>query len=226
MQSDAAFGLPSLGYTGTSDRSTGAAEIGIDEMADDLRLTMQVLVSMAIIVGVVWWVWRLPGEAITESASAPYLSLGSVWAGLAAVLHNFLLVKNPFSPVTITIGVVLYAIAISAGYLALWTYRYTSPATMTEPIHMQRMQARIGLGLGILAVTMWYVILLNAAPVPVGPPPTSSGALFRLRTQIRHDECASNKIPQVLPIGVHEHQRKERRQQQRKALHQVTDHHL
>lgn len=133
-------------------------------MEADVRLTFQVLVSLGIILGVVWWVWRLPGSPVTDSASAPYLALGSVWIGLAAVLHNIRLWLDPLAPVVIATGVILYALAITAGYFALWTYRATPPEMMFEPIVLQRQQARMGIGLGLLAVALWYLILLRAAP--------------------------------------------------------------
>jgi hypothetical protein len=57
--------------------------------------------------------------------------------------------------------VAIWAAAVSLGGLGLWTYRHTPPEQMTEPIQWQRMQARIGITFGLLAVILWYAFMIR-----------------------------------------------------------------
>ncbi len=133
-------------------------------ISDTLRLSIQVTVSIAFIIGVSWYLWRLPGEAVTESAAAPLLAFASAWLGLIAVGAGAAQwwVSDPDRWVVLV--VLLYAAAISTGGFALWTYRHTPASQMTEPIQMQRFQARAGIVLGFLAVVLWYVFILTHLP--------------------------------------------------------------
>lgn len=130
------------------------------QMPDEIRLTLQVIVSLMIIFGVLWWMWRIPGEPVTASLAATTLSFVSVWLGVASVGVAMWLwwTSNPQSW-AIT-SVLIWAAALSTGLLALWTYRHTPVDRMPEEVILQRFQARVGVGLGLLAVVLWYIFMI------------------------------------------------------------------
>lgn len=140
-------------------------------MNDVVRLTIQVIVSLGIIYGGLWWMWRLPGKPILDSAAAPILALGSVWLGLGAVGTAIWLWWTSVPDVWVVIVVGLYSAALATGGFCLWIYRATPAESMTDEILMQRLQARVGIALGLLAVALWYVFILTHKTVltPVGP---------------------------------------------------------
>lgn len=130
-------------------------------MAPEIRLTIQVLGSLAIIFGVLWWMWRIPGSAVLDSTAGVLCSFVSVWIGLASVIGGLFLWITDRPEIWVPLHVALWAAAISTGGLGLWVYRHTPPEQMTEPIQWQRMQARIGLGEGLLAVILWYAFMIR-----------------------------------------------------------------
>ena len=139
-------------------------------MSEELRLTIQVAVSLAIIFGVLWWMWRMRGEAVTDSAAAPVLAFASVWFGVAAVGIDIWLwfTRNPDA--WVVVEVIAFSATLATSLLSLWIYRYTPAEQMSDEILMQRLQARVGLTLGLLAVLGWYVFVLTNKQVftPVG----------------------------------------------------------
>ena len=130
-------------------------------MSIEVQLTLKVLASIAFIFFVLWCMWRVKGDPVTDSAAAPILALASSWAGLASVATAGWLWISKQPDIWVVIDVIFWAAAISTGGLAMWVYRFTPAEQMTEPIQMQRMQARVGIGLGLAAVTLWYVFVLS-----------------------------------------------------------------
>lgn len=134
-------------------------------MSIELQLTLKVVASLAFIFFVLWCMWRIKGEPVTDSPAAPILALASTWAGLASVATAIWLWITSQPDIWVVIDVIFWAAAISSGGLAMWVYRHTPPTQMTEPIQMQRMQARVGIGLGLAAVALWYVFILSHKPI-------------------------------------------------------------
>lgn len=135
-----------------------------------MRLTIQVVVSAGIIYGVIWWVFRMPGEAVVDSAAAPILAFCSVWVGLLSVVVGGWLWVTSKEDVWVPVHVVIWSIAITMAAFSLWIYRHTPGEQMTEPIQMQRAQARVGLILGLVGVVLWYVFVVTHKQVftPIG----------------------------------------------------------
>jgi len=141
-------------------------------MNEEVRLTIQVLISAGIIYGVIWWMWRIKGEPIVDSAAAPVLAFASVWAGLASVVVGGYLwfASAAACDWWVPIHVGVWSLAICFSGLSMWIYRQTPAEQMSEPIQLQRAQARIGLILGLVGVVLWYVfVLTHKAPLtPIG----------------------------------------------------------
>ena len=140
---------------------------GSTSMPDNIRLTLQVLGSLAIIFGALWWMWRLPGEAVTASAAATVLAFGSAWLGVVSVgfAAGLGLLHDAEWPVAVSVA--LWAAALATGGLTLWVYRRTPAEQMSEAVLMQRLQARVGIILGLLAVGLWYAfVITHAANLP------------------------------------------------------------
>ena len=129
-------------------------------MSDEVRLTIQVVVSLMIIFGVLWWMWRIPGEAVAGSLSATVLAFCSVWIGVGAIGVAAWLWWTAQPGPWAVVSVLVWAAAISTGLLALWTYRHTPVDQMAAEVHLQRLQARVGVIFGLVAVFMWYVFMI------------------------------------------------------------------
>lgn len=130
-------------------------------MSDEIRLTIQVVISLGIIFGVLWWMWRLPGEAAPGSTLAAALAFCSVWIGVGAVVVAGWLWWTSRPQLWAVVTVLIWAAALSTGLLALWTYRHTPIEQMPEEVLLQRLQARVGIGLGLVAVALWYAFMIS-----------------------------------------------------------------
>lgn len=154
-------------------------------MTDEIRLTIQVIVSLIIIFGVLWWMWRIPGEPVTASLAATTLSFSSVWLGVASVFIAAWLwwtTQPEFWAIT---TVLVWAAALSTGLLALWTYRHTPIDRMPEEVQMQRLQARVGVTLGLISVTLWYIYMIARFSTLSPTTPTDSSSW---RNPVFHDD--------------------------------------
>ena len=129
-------------------------------MTDELRLTIQVIVSLMIIFGVLWWMWRIPGEPVTASLAATTLSFASVWLGVASVGVAMWLWWTSQPQMWAITSVLMWAATLTSGLLALWTYRHTPVDRLPEEVLLQRLQARVGVGLGLLAIFLWYIFII------------------------------------------------------------------
>ena len=139
-------------------------------MSDELRLTIQVVISLMIIFGVLWWMWRLPGEAVEGSNAATTLSFSSVWLGVASIVVAVWLWWTDDPQFWAVTTVMMWAAALSTGLLALWTYRHTPIDRMAEEVLLQRLQARVGVGLGLVSIALWYAfMILRFSTLTVAP---------------------------------------------------------
>lgn len=147
-------------------------------MSEEIRLTIQVLVSLLIIFGALWWMWRIPGEATTGSIAATMLAFVSIWFGVASIAAAVWLWWTSVPQFWAVTTVLIWAAAISTGLLALWTYRHTPPDQMPEEVHLQRMQARVGVALGMVAVALWYTYTISRfSRLPIAEPGAPAASL-------------------------------------------------
>jgi len=134
-----------------------------------MTVTTQVIASAFIVLAVLWWMWRLPRKGATYDAWAAPLALGSAWAGLLGLVLSLLLWLVPFpDALVVALFLVIDPIAIGTGTLVFWIYR--GLLLSEEEIDMQRVQAKVGLVLGIAAVAIGYIyVMTHKTPfTPVG----------------------------------------------------------
>ncbi len=129
-------------------------------MTDGPRVTLQVLASLGLVAAVLFFMWKLPASGERFYGWGPPLALMSAWAGLIGVVFSLLLWIMPMPDLWVTaILLVLDPAAICAGTLVLWIYRHHDG--IEETIYMQRTQARIGITLAMVAVTIGYVFVMT-----------------------------------------------------------------
>lgn len=134
-----------------------------------MRLTLQILVSVLLVAAVLWFMWRLPRRSTALFGWGPPLALLSAWGGLLSLAVTGLLWVLPFPDLWLVATFLgLYPGAIAAGTLVLWIYRghVDEQATITA----QLIQAKVGIGLGLLSVVLGYVyVMTHKTPfTPVG----------------------------------------------------------
>ncbi len=133
-----------------------------------MQIAFQVFVSFLLVVGVLWFMWRLPREGEKLYGWAPPLAFISPWAGLISltvtILLWFLQAPDGWLP---AIFLVLDPAAIGCGVLVLWIYR---GAEASETVGAQRIQAKVGIVLGLLCVAVgYYYVMTHKTPfTPVG----------------------------------------------------------
>lgn len=133
-----------------------------------MRLTLQVLASALIVAGVLVFMWRLPRRGEWLYPWAPPLALGSAWLGLLALVLTALLWVLPAPDAwLVVLFLALDPAAIAAAVLVHWIYR---GAAGSETIELQRLQAKVGLTLGVLAVALGYAYVMTHKTLftPVG----------------------------------------------------------
>jgi hypothetical protein len=136
---------------------------------DGPRVAIQVIASIGLVLVVLGFMWRLPASGERFFGWAPPLALMSAWAGLLGVIFSVLLWIMPMPDLWITgILLVLDPAAMCAGILVMWIYRHHQG--VEETIHMQLTQARVGILLALVAVTVGYLyVMTHKAPfTPVG----------------------------------------------------------
>ena len=143
-------------------------------MSDRLLVTIEVIVSGLIVAGVLWYMWRLPPGGESVRGAAPFLALGSVWLGLTALIASLALwwVAVPDNWLTV-IFLVLDPAAIGTGVLVLWANRPqlgVQPVQTLAAISQQRLQAWVGIAMGLIAVAVGYAFVMTHKTVftPVG----------------------------------------------------------
>ena len=138
-----------------------------------MQLLGQVIGSCLIVVGVLWLMWRSPRRDESLFELAPYISFGSVWAGLLAVVLSFSLWWVTFPDALLTLVLLLLdPIAIAGGIGVLWIYRNEVPHDPLQAITIRqhRSQACVAVGMGLLAVTLGYLYVMTHKQLftPVG----------------------------------------------------------
>ena len=133
------------------------------------QLPIQLIISALIVLGVLWFMWRLPRSGDKFFAWAPPLAFASPWAGLLGLVLSILLRWLPYPDRwLVLIFLVLDPVSIATGTLVLWIYRGHDAGP--ETITMQRLQARVGIILGLLAVAAGYFYVMTNKPpmTPIG----------------------------------------------------------
>ena len=110
------------------------------------RVAMQVGASVLLVAVVLYFMWRMPRRGDALAGWAPPLAFMSAWSGLLAVVFSALLWVLP--------------------YPVLWIHR---GATASEPVDMQRLQARVGVALGAVAVAIGYVYVMTHKTIGTAP---------------------------------------------------------
>lgn len=141
------------------------------QMNEAVRLTIQVIISLAIIYAGIWGMFRIPGKPVLDSAAAPILAFSSVWVGMVSIITAIYLWITAIPDIWVVVVVIAYSAAISIAGFCMWIYRHTPPSQFTEPIHLQRLQARVGIMLGMISVVLWYIFILTHKQIltPTGP---------------------------------------------------------
>ena len=134
-----------------------------------MRIALQLILSALIVVAVIWTIFRIPREGQALFGWAPRMALLSVWTSLAAVVLAGATWLLPAADVWIALSLlVVDPASLAAGVGVLWIYRglVTDQPTVT----MQRLQAKLGILLGLVAVAIGYsYVLTHKAPfTPVG----------------------------------------------------------
>ena len=134
-----------------------------------MPIWLQVAASFALVGAVIYYMFRLPRSGEALYGWAPPLALLSVWSGLVAVLLSPLLWVVRYPDLWIAAFLLLLEpAALAAGTLVLWIYRGLN--TDEQTILVQRLQAKIGVSLGLAAVAVGYAyVLCHKTPfTPVG----------------------------------------------------------
>lgn len=134
-----------------------------------MRVALQVAASALLVAVVLWWMWRLPRKNETLFAWAPPLGLLSAWCGVVALIGTALLwaAAQPDRWIAM-LFLVIDPAAVASGTLVLWIYRDFE--TDLETVALQRMQAKVGIVVGIAAVALGYLfVMTHKTPfTPVG----------------------------------------------------------
>ncbi len=132
-------------------------------------LFVQVVGSCLIVAGVLWLMWRLPARQDSFlNAVGPFLSLCSVWVGLIALVGSTMLWWVTFPDHLLVIVLLLLDPAsIAAGILALWICRgqRASGGPHAVAISQQRLQASVGVAMGVAAVSLGYIYVMTHKPL-------------------------------------------------------------
>jgi hypothetical protein len=141
-----------------------ATLLQLAQLADGPRVALQVVASAALVAGVLFFMWKLPASGERFYGWAPPLALMSAWAGLGGLAFSVLLWFTSVPDIWITgLLLVLDPAAVCAGILVLWIYRRHEGSE--ETVHMQLTQARVGIFLALLAVTIGYVFVMTKKQV-------------------------------------------------------------
>lgn len=139
-----------------------------------MMLGLQVVGSVALVVAVLWWMWRLPPAGEQARGWAPVLALAGAWMGLLGVgLAGGLWWMRNQDRWLAGVMLVLVPGAIASGVLVLWVHR--SPPEPPEfprfsggrlsgelpgAVDRQRLQAKVAIVLGATAGALgyWFVM--------------------------------------------------------------------
>lgn len=125
-----------------------------------MSLTLQLLASAVIVLGVLVFMWRLPRHNENLFPWGAPLAFISVWSGLIGLLLTALLwVLSYPDRWLVLILLVLDPLALTSATLVFWLYRGYSK--VLHAVAMQKLQARVGLTLGSLAVALGYLYVMT-----------------------------------------------------------------
>ena len=133
------------------------------------RLTGLVAGSVLLVVVVFWYMWKLPRRGEALLGWAPPMALLSAWGGMISVAASMLLWIVPIPDLWVMLVFLLLCPgALAPGVLVLWIYR--GYETAVETVKLQRLQAKIGITLSVIAVTLGYVFVFTHKKIltPVG----------------------------------------------------------
>lgn len=137
----------------------------------------QLLASAILVAAVLFFMWRLPPAGEGLLPWAPPLALLSAWSGLIALVVSLALWILPYPDRWLTaLFLALDPAAVGSGTLVLWLYRghrHTGEqdgAGPADPAAAHRMQAKVGLSLGLAAIVAGYIfVMTHKTPfTPVG----------------------------------------------------------
>lgn len=119
-----------------------------------------VLASCGLVAVVLWFMFRLPASGTGLYPWAPPLALASVWFGVAAAVLAAVLWLVAHADYWVALALlVVDPAALTAGVMVLWIYR--RDAGVEETVVLQRLQARVGIVLAMVAVAMGYVFVMT-----------------------------------------------------------------
>lgn len=133
------------------------------------QLALQLVISALIVIGVLLYMWRMPRNGERYFGWAPWLALGSTWVGVLAVVVSALLWVLPWPDRWVSVTfLALDPLAIGTGVLVLWIYR--GHAGKLPTITAQILQSKVGIALGLAAVTIGYLYVMTHKVIgsPVG----------------------------------------------------------
>ncbi len=131
------------------------------------RTALQVGGALLLVAAVLWWMWRLPRDESPAPMWAAWLGLVSPWAGIAAVMTSLLAWWSSAADVLLSASLLaLDPLAVGTGVLVLWTQRRGGGVAErvgedARARGLQRVQACVGIGLGLLAVALGYTYALT-----------------------------------------------------------------
>ena len=135
-----------------------------------MTLFLQVVISLLVVTGVIGLMWRMPNPQGALLGWAPPLALVSPWVGLVSAMGAGLLwwLPNPDAGLPVVL-LLLTPGALACGVLVLWLYR--GKCDLPETVRLQRMQAKVGIVLGLVGVALAYAfVLTHKKPfTPIGP---------------------------------------------------------
>lgn len=125
-------------------------------------VAVQVVVSLLIVAAVIAFMWRMPAREGAYFLWAPYLAITSAWSGLLSLAGSLLLFTGVLPAPDVWVVLLflgLDPLAVGAGVLTLWIYRGQPTAEAT--VGAQRVQAKVGIVLGVLSVAAGYVYVMT-----------------------------------------------------------------
>ena len=156
------FGAPSLRRL-VASRNAPSSRPPKDH-ATPMPLWTRLLLSALLVATVFWCMWRVPPRVTALTPWAPWLALISPWLGVAALgCAVAVWPAGHADPLVAITLMVLSPGAIASGAGVLWVHR--GVPTSDGAIAAQRLQARVGIGLGLLAALLVYVfVFLSRRP--------------------------------------------------------------
>ncbi|MBI1338546.1 MAG: hypothetical protein GC164_16505 [Phycisphaera sp.] len=130
---------------------------------------VQVGSSVLLVAAVLFFMWKMRTDGQAYYPWGPPTALCSAWLGLVALLLSVLLWWLPRADLWLAaLLLILDPVSIGSGVLVLWMYRREKQPDDT--IVLQRVQGKVGIALGVLAVVLNYVfVMTHKTPfTPVG----------------------------------------------------------